>query len=177
VECNVIRAQAANAVTVSRLLLTVAVLALIDHPILSFWLFVAAAASDFIDGALARWLDTASAFGARLDPQADALLAAAGIVSLLLVGWLPPLTLVGIAAVTLVIMYIKKSERMSGVREHALAPISLYFLALYELIFVSFASRAYGWHWYYLLVAVFGTLVLSWLYRGRVKDWFKNGVI
>ncbi|WP_084420503.1 CDP-alcohol phosphatidyltransferase family protein [Henriciella litoralis] len=47
-----------------------------------FVLFVIAAASDWVDGALARGLNAESAFGARLDPIADKLLAASSLLAL-----------------------------------------------------------------------------------------------
>ncbi len=41
---------------------------------MAFWLFVIAALTDLLDGALARLLDQRSAFGAWLDPVADKLM-------------------------------------------------------------------------------------------------------
>jgi phosphatidylglycerophosphate synthase len=68
---------AANLVTATRIALAggVAVAAAVDGPqALMGALLAVALLSDFVDGRLARWTGTASAFGARLDMEADALL-------------------------------------------------------------------------------------------------------
>ncbi|RIJ17495.1 CDP-alcohol phosphatidyltransferase family protein [Henriciella mobilis] len=49
---------------------------------LPFALFVITAATDWLDGVLARRLDAESSFGARLDPIADKLLAASSLLAL-----------------------------------------------------------------------------------------------
>ncbi|MEM1105919.1 MAG: CDP-alcohol phosphatidyltransferase family protein [Pseudomonadota bacterium] len=59
---------------------------LIFWPSLAFGFFVLAAVSDFADGALARALDAASAFGAWLDPVADKLLVGLTLVALSVTG-------------------------------------------------------------------------------------------
>lgn len=104
-----------NAVTIARCLLALAVgyailqadLDLRDGRAASLWvflpfiLFVIAAGSDWIDGALARGLDAESQFGARLDPIADKLLAASSLIALCYVdrwSWylaLPTIAIVG----------------------------------------------------------------------------------
>jgi cardiolipin synthase len=52
-------------------------------------LLVLAAASDALDGLLARWLDQRTAIGAFLDPLADKLLSVSSFVTLALVGPIP----------------------------------------------------------------------------------------
>ncbi len=49
---------------------------------LAFWLFASAAASDALDGALARWLKARTAIGAYLDPLADKALLVAVYIAL-----------------------------------------------------------------------------------------------
>lgn len=66
-----------------------------------FALFLITAATDWLDGALARKLDATSSFGARLDPIADKLLTASSLLALAHIenwAWfmmLPSLTIVG----------------------------------------------------------------------------------
>ena len=63
-----------NALCVTRLILSVAMVlgALMGQPILLLTLYLLAAATDWIDGKLAIWLNQRTVFGARLDSVADA---------------------------------------------------------------------------------------------------------
>jgi cardiolipin synthase (CMP-forming) len=66
----------ANAFTLGRIVL-VPVFGwqwLVGEDLRALWIFAIAAATDVIDGFLARWLNQASALGALLDPIADKLL-------------------------------------------------------------------------------------------------------
>jgi CDP-diacylglycerol--glycerol-3-phosphate 3-phosphatidyltransferase len=68
--------------------------------LLPFALFVIVALSDFLDGWLARRLDAVSAFGAFIDPIADKILVAAGLLAVChVMGW--PLLLVVPSAIIL----------------------------------------------------------------------------
>src|SRR5579862_3050833 len=89
--------QLPNILTIGRLVLTLAVLALlaqagvssdelkVDLEAWAFVAFVIAAVTDFFDGWLARKLNAVSLLGAILDPIADKTLVAAAIVGLLAV--------------------------------------------------------------------------------------------
>jgi cardiolipin synthase len=55
----------------------------------AFWLFVAAGASDAIDGFIAKHFDSRSELGALLDPIADKALIVSMVVTLGLAGYLP----------------------------------------------------------------------------------------
>jgi cardiolipin synthase len=55
----------------------------------ALWIFLVAAATDVVDGFLARWLNQASKLGALLDPIADKLLIFAAILVALLRGAIP----------------------------------------------------------------------------------------
>lgn len=87
-----------NSITLLRLALVpvFAFLQLDGRPLAALIVFVAAAASDGIDGFLARALDQRTRFGAILDPFADKLL---GLTALLLLVWggTIPLWLLGVS--------------------------------------------------------------------------------
>lgn len=55
----------------------------------AFWLFVAAAVTDAVDGILARWLDARTVIGTFLDPAADKLLLVGTFLSLAWLGGIP----------------------------------------------------------------------------------------
>jgi cardiolipin synthase len=80
-----------NAITIGRFLLVpVVVWAIASGQMLfAFWLFVAAAISDGLDGFLAKQLGMTSEFGAYLDPLADKAMLMSIYVSLSVAGLLP----------------------------------------------------------------------------------------
>lgn len=65
------------------------VLSLQGHTVAALWTFIIAAASDGIDGLLARLLDQRSHLGGILDPVADKLLVMSALLTLIYVGRLP----------------------------------------------------------------------------------------
>ncbi|HLL27788.1 MAG TPA: CDP-alcohol phosphatidyltransferase family protein [Xanthobacteraceae bacterium] len=80
-----------NAITIGRFLLVpVVIWAIASGQILfAFWLFMAAAVSDAVDGFLAKRLGMTSDFGAYLDPLADKAMLMSIYVSLSVAGLLP----------------------------------------------------------------------------------------
>ncbi len=60
------------------------------HDERALWLFCIAAATDVLDGLLARWLNQSSRLGALLDPMADKLLVLVALVVGILRGDVPP---------------------------------------------------------------------------------------
>lgn len=83
--------QLPNRLTWARLGLVVPFLAAAFAPMpwgawAAFWIFVAAAATDFLDGWLARQMGATSEFGAWLDPIADKVLVAAALLVLIAKG-------------------------------------------------------------------------------------------
>ena len=81
-----------NWITLSRLLLTVPFLVLLELPGMGWWalgLFVFASATDFVDGYLARKLNQVTALGALLDPLVDKVLVTGALVALAAKGAVP----------------------------------------------------------------------------------------
>lgn len=73
-----------NMLTISRVFLIpiFAVSFMMEKRIPSFWIFVVAALTDYLDGYLARKLNVSSRFGAFLDPVADKLMVSTALVLL-----------------------------------------------------------------------------------------------
>lgn len=84
--------QLPNLISLLRLALVPAVLYALIHGayLLATWLFVAAGASDALDGWLARRFRWSSAAGAWLDAVADKLMVATTLIALAWLGKLPP---------------------------------------------------------------------------------------
>lgn len=80
-----------NLVSSIRILLVLPIaLTLVHHrPLVTLWLFAAAAATDGIDGFLARRFDWQTELGGMLDPVADKLMLATVFVTLALLGSVP----------------------------------------------------------------------------------------
>jgi cardiolipin synthase (CMP-forming) len=80
-----------NTITIGRFLLVPVVVWAIGsgQMLFAFWLFVAAAVSDSVDGFLAKSLGMTSDFGAYLDPLADKAMLMSIYVSLSIAGLLP----------------------------------------------------------------------------------------
>lgn len=81
----------ANALTLARLACTVPLVLLVvgDHPAAAFYLFLAAALSDGVDGYVAKRFNGCSPLGAVLDPAADKILVASLFTALAAVGAVP----------------------------------------------------------------------------------------
>ena len=80
-----------NLLTVSRILLAGLFLgvSLSGESVLAFWIFVTAAVTDMVDGAIARLFGQKTRTGAFLDPVADKILMAFGFVVAAVQGYLP----------------------------------------------------------------------------------------
>ena len=82
----------ANVITFCRLGLTIAFLVLFasgTNRSVALWLYVVAAATDFLDGQVARRTQTVSWLGKIMDPIMDRILLFTGVIGLLIVGELP----------------------------------------------------------------------------------------
>lgn len=80
-----------NAISAGRMALAPAVLAalVLGAPQWGFWLFALGCLSDAVDGAIARSMQQLSRLGAQIDPLADKLLIAGGMLGCLMLGLLP----------------------------------------------------------------------------------------
>ena len=81
----------ANLVTIGRLLMVIPLVWLIldQHLQAAFWLFIAAAASDAVDGFIAKNFNARTNLGSYLDPLADKVLLNGSYLALAMGGWLP----------------------------------------------------------------------------------------
>jgi phosphatidylglycerophosphate synthase len=161
-----VRSQAANLLTGARLGLAIVVLAVASHPVLAWWLFVAALVSDYLDGFAARRMGIVTATGQLLDPIADAVLAIVALVCLVTTGWLASWAAI-IVVITSGASYYAYSSRLWGWLWVRLAT-SLAVLAVYGLMVTGFVCRAYGWHTYYLAIMAIVTVSITWIYRDRI---------
>ncbi len=91
----------ANIITVLRLVLVpFAFVALVTKPYdpTAFWLYAGAAATDWLDGQIARRTGTVTVIGKAIDPLVDRLLLASGVIGLYIVDRLPLWVLVTLVA-------------------------------------------------------------------------------
>jgi CDP-diacylglycerol--glycerol-3-phosphate 3-phosphatidyltransferase len=107
-----------NALTLIRMPLTFAIVALMYGTwpwaaTLAFWLFIAAAITDWLDGKLARDRNIVSDFGKFMDALADKVLVIGVMVALL---DLESLRLPGAFVIMLVLMVIAREFTISGMR-------------------------------------------------------------
>lgn len=102
-----------NALTITRIVLILPILFALHSPTLAkywiFWLFALAAATDFLDGYLARKWNVKSDLGAMFDHVSDKLLLAATLI---------PLTLYGVTGALTLLVIILRELYVSGLREH-----------------------------------------------------------
>ena len=112
-----------NALTLIRLPLTFAIVALMYGiwpwaATLAFWLYIAAAITDWLDGKLARERNSVSDFGKFMDALVDKVLVIGIMVALLDLGYL---RLPGAFVIMLVLMVITREFMISGLRMMAAA--------------------------------------------------------
>jgi len=168
-----LRTHAANALTLGRLAAAVVLVLIVYHPVVAFWLLVAALASDMVDGQLARRLGTVSERGRDLDPAADALLAASAVLALALARWFTVTDIVILASVTGVLTAVKLSPWLWKY-PIAKCTVTFLFMILYEVVVACWLVRAYGWHPQYIPVAVVITFLVVFGYRHRIRSWLNS---
>lgn len=143
----------------------------------ALYVFAAAAATDGLDGAVARWFDSKTELGAFLDPFADKLLLVSSFVALtvlqVLPGWL--LGVVAVRDIVIVFGYFMLTfftgERIP-VRPNLLGKVSTFLqLACVVGALLGFASGSRQMQWsilLYLTAAATGLSGLQYMYRGLV---------
>ncbi len=163
-----------SAVTSLRLLLAVPILVLcLQHEWeWVFWLYLAALATDFFDGLLARKFHWETKFGEALDSWSDLTLASAAFLGITLGGASPLLVLLGTGAVGLINHYIRwHSARLPTISKFSTPmEVSELFVGIVYLSW-SFATLAYGWSWWYVPLTFAILIILGILKRRRVKIW------
>ncbi len=165
-----------NAITATRLLLSVPIFAAVLHErwLLAFLLFLAALATDFLDGLAAKKLQAHSSFGEELDPLADSALVVAGMVGLSVTGHLSWWFTVGVLLFGLTVgnkwLYAAKTKRGAAIQK--VASVSCLFVAWISIVWI-FASLAYGWQWWYVPLTLVMLVVLGSLKRHRLRSWLQ----
>ncbi len=147
----------------------------------AFWLFVAAAITDFLDGNLARLLDQRSVLGAWLDPIADKAMLLSTLIMLVWLDVLPLWlgVLVGVRDIV-VLLGAAGYRKLTGGLE--VAPTwwgKAATAAEFVLVSLALADLALGWGVTLLgyLVVLTGLLVSGsglhyvWVWGGKVRDW------
>lgn len=164
-----------NFFTISRLVLVapVLVLAYRDMWEWAFWLVIIALVTDFLDGLAAKKLNAYSKFGERLDPLADFTLAAAGIAVIIVSGDIPWWVGLVMFAPAVYIGYAKFLLPADN-KVHSMQPMFSvpYLFVAWTVTAWYFATRAYGWSWWYVVLTA---VVLAWsalLKRHRLRAWF-----
>jgi phosphatidylglycerophosphate synthase len=134
--------------------------------------FIFAMVTDFLDGLSARKFRAYSKFGEELDPLADASLVAAGFLALSFGGVLDWRVTIAVLAVGGLIgserFFVRPGSRTAIVFK-VLAVSSLFV----EWVFISLvlAAQAFGWSWWYVLLALVILLAAASLKRHRLRSW------
>lgn len=113
-----------------------------DSRILAFAVFAVAAATDWVDGQVARATNSVSKLGKELDPLVDRLLIASGVIGLAVVGTLP--------FWVMVILVVRDAVMLVGSARLKLAgapPIPVMFVGKLTtaLLMVGFSGLILGW--------------------------------
>lgn len=144
--------------------------------VLAWWLFAVAALSDAVDGPLARRLHATSDLGSKLDRLGDFTLLSGAALGLVLADMIPVATLVG-CYISLTAGVLLQRHRMRNYPSTANAsstdPLwSAGVVALVVLLMAlggGLAIKAYGAHWWFLVVAAAVATTLGVLRRDRLR--------
>jgi cardiolipin synthase (CMP-forming) len=146
----------------------------------ALWVFAAAAATDGLDGTVARWFDKRTELGAFLDPFADKLMLLSAFVVLTFTGDFPGyvLSVVVIRDIVIVVGYLMlsffTSERIP-VRPSYLGKASTFLQLVCVIAALARLEIAYHDYWNALLYTTVGVTALSgvhYVYRGLV--WLRS---
>jgi cardiolipin synthase len=167
-----------NLLSLSRVLLAPVFIAMMVQrkPWAAFFVFLAAGATDALDGFAARCLHLRSNLGLWLDPAGDKVLLTAGFVTLTLPALAQPNTLplwltaicigrdLAIALGTLIIIALKGKQRLKPTLTGKASTVCQV-LVLYAVLFCNAAGRSpEGLAWLYVLAAVLAAV--SWVQYG-----------
>lgn len=171
-----------NSITLLRLLAVPVVVWLIlhEHWQGAFWLFLAAAVSDGVDGLLARWLNQLTRLGAALDTVADKLLTVVTLVLLTLAETIPLwVALAILLRDTVIVLGALSYRRLAGHIEMQPTWLGKTHIALeFSLLSLVLADQAHlielGTWQTPLFLAVFGVAVVSgiqyvWIWSAKAR--------
>jgi phosphatidylglycerophosphate synthase len=163
-----------NLLTASRLVLAgpIVVAALQDAWAWGFWLIVVALVTDFLDGWAAKAFKAQTRLGEQLDPIADFSLAAAGMAGIIFSGHLPLWVGLVMLVPAVYVGYVKFLSHDDKIR--LMQPVFSvpYLFATWAFIAGAYAAIAYGWQWWYvvLAIAILGAAAIP--KRHRLRAWF-----
>jgi phosphatidylglycerophosphate synthase len=164
-----------NFFTASRLVLVapIIILALRGSWEWAFWLVVIAVITDFLDGWAAKALNAYTKLGEHLDPLADFALAAAGMAAIIFSGTLPlwvglvmliPAVYIGYAK-----FFLPEDNKIHRMQPMFSVP---YLFAVWTASAWYFATRAYGWSWWYVVLTIVVLALAAVPKRHRLRTWF-----
>lgn len=163
-----------NAITSIRILCAVPIFicALQGAWVLGFWLLLFALATDFLDGLAAKKLDAKTAFGEELDGLADAGLVVAGMTGLSASGHLSWWVTAFVLATGAIIGSdrVFRSQRQHRPALRMATAVSCLFMAWVGTVWF-FASLAFGWQWWYVLLTAAILLISALFKRHRLRAW------
>ncbi|HYH75201.1 MAG TPA: CDP-alcohol phosphatidyltransferase family protein, partial [Candidatus Saccharimonadales bacterium] len=161
-----------NFFTAARLVLVppIVLLAIGNEWVWAFWLVIVALITDFLDGLAAKQLNAYSTFGERLDPLADFALAAAGITIIILSGDLSWWVGLVMFAPAVYISYAKFLLPADN-KIHIMQPMFSvpYLFVAWAITAWYFATRAYGWSWWYVAATVVVLVLAALPKRHRLR--------
>jgi phosphatidylglycerophosphate synthase len=169
-----------NAITFTRLLLSVPIFVAAINEVwaLAFWLFVFALITDFLDGLAARKLGAFSKIGEDLDAYSDASLVVSGMLALSITGHLP-------WWITISVLAIGVGVGLERFFVHRPAGLMIFFKVIsvgglfveWTAIAWMFATQAYGWSWWYVLLTLVTLAICASLKRHRIYAWLHPKVL
>ncbi|MGE5350882.1 MAG: CDP-alcohol phosphatidyltransferase family protein [Acidobacteriota bacterium] len=175
-----------NLLSLTRLLLSVPVFFLlsrmensVSYRIEIIAILVFAAATDFLDGYLARKYNEISEAGKIIDPLADKVLVGVVAIQLFLLGYVPPIYFFSVIGRDLIIFLggIYVTNKLGKVLpSNLLGKITVTFIAAYllSIIFGLKESLIYDILYYISLILVYGSLIAYIIRAKESLTWNKN---
>lgn len=139
---------------------------------LAFWLFLIGLWTDFLDGLAAKKLRAETKLGSMLDPLADSSLIVSGAVGMIATGllewWIIALALCGSLIIARGRLVWPNGDPRPPYQK--MSSIFIIFAGWIYIIFM-YATAAYGWSWWYLILTV-GLLAFAATFkRHRLASW------